>query len=101
MPDCRNYYPGLLCVPFLNIQTNDLLVSPIQSFLHVFSLVQFMVKLYFGIKPVKILSQHLIRVNQKLIVLLKEIKIDDKDGYIFQEASTDFPPTNRTINNKL
>lgn len=32
---------------------------------------------------------------------MKEIKTDDKDGYIFQEAATKLPPTNRTINSKL
>lgn len=46
-------------------------------------------------------SYRIIRVNTKLIDLLREIKIDNKDGYIFQEAATGLPPANRTINSKL
>lgn len=46
-------------------------------------------------------SYRTIRINTKLIDLLQEIKIDSKDGYIFQEAATGLPPANRTINSKL
>ena len=46
-------------------------------------------------------SYRIIRINTKLIDLLREIKIDNKDGYIFQEAATGLPPANRTINSKL
>lgn len=46
-------------------------------------------------------SYRIIRINTKLIDLLREIKIDNKDGYIFQEAATGLPPANRTINSML
>lgn len=46
-------------------------------------------------------SYRTIRINKKLIDLLKEIKTDDKNGYIFQEVTTKLPPANRTINSKL
>lgn len=46
-------------------------------------------------------SYRTIRINKKLIDLLKEIKTDNQDDYIFKEKDTGLPPANRTINSKL